>query len=177
VVTSARLLISQNKIQERVRELAREVKKDYLNKKPVLVGVLNGAFIFMADLIRFLDMPAEFDFIAVASYGAKKNSSGKVNLLKDISLDIKNRNVIIVEDIIDTGISTDFIINYLKQKSPKSIRFCVLLNKRERRKVPVQIDYCGFEVPNKFIIGYGLDYNGQYRNLPYVGYIETKKLK
>lgn len=171
MVISAKQLISRAKIQKRVRQLAREIGKDYQNKKPVLVGVLKGAFIFLADLIRDLDMPAEFDFIAVSSYGTKKTSSGKVKLLKDISLDIKNRDVIIVEDIIDSGLSTSYIISYLKRKSPKSIRFCALLNKEERRKVPVKIDYCGFRVPNKFIVGYGLDYNEQYRNLPYVGYI------
>lgn len=172
---SAKLLISSPKIQKRVRELACKIEKNYQDKKPVLIGVLKGAFIFMADLIRSFKTPAEFDFITIASYDDKKSSPGKVKLLKDISISIKNRNVLIVEDIIDTGISADFIINYLKQKSPKSIRFCALLNKQERRKVPVRIDYCGFKVPDKFIVGYGLDYDEQYRNLPYVGYIETKK--
>jgi hypoxanthine phosphoribosyltransferase len=174
MVNSPIQLISRTKIQKRVRELARQFEKDYRNKKPVLVGVLKGAFIFMADLIRFLDIPAEFDFIAVASYGAKKSSSGKVKLLKDISLNIKNKDIIVVEDIIDTGLSTKFIIKKLKRHSPKSIRFCVLLDKPERRKVKVKIDYCGFKVPNKFIVGYGLDYNGRYRNLPYIGYVEAK---
>lgn len=174
MVNSPIPLISRTKIQKRVRELARQFEKDYKHKEPILVGVLNGAFVFLADLIRHIKINVECDFIAVSSYGARTTSSGKIKLLKDVSLNIKNKDIVFVEDIIDTGLSTKFIIKKLKQHSPKSIRFCVLLDRPERRKVNVKIDYCGFKAPNKFIVGYGLDYNGQYRNLPYVGYIETK---
>lgn len=168
-------LISQRKIQKRVGELARQIEKDYQSasggKKPILICVLKGSFMLLADLIRCLKIPVECDFVAISSYGTKTVSSGKIKLKLNISHPIKNRNVIIIEDIVDTGLTTNFLINKLKQLSPKNIRLCTLLDKPDRRKIKVKIDYCGFRIPDKFVVGYGMDYNEQYRYLPYVGYI------
>ena len=171
------VLISQQKIKKRVRELASLIQKDYRRKNPLFIGILKGAFVFLSDLIRHIKIPVECDFVRVASYGNGSVSSGKIKLKAGLSVAIKGRDVIIIDDIVDTGLTMDFLVKRLRPFSPRSVRLCTFLNKPSRRRVKIKIDYCGFKTPNKFIIGYGLDYNGQYRNLPYVGYIASKKLK
>lgn len=166
------VLISQPTIQKRVRELARRISADYRNKKPVLIGVLKGVFVFLADLIRHLRMMVECDFVSLSSYGTKTVSSGKIKCRQDISLMIKGRDVIIIEDIIDSGRTLKYLVTRLKKYQPQSIRVCTLLDKPSQREVEVKIDYIGFKIPNKFVVGYGIDYNEQYRNLPYVGYLK-----
>jgi hypoxanthine phosphoribosyltransferase len=171
------VLISQRKIKNRVRELASLIQKDYRRKNPLLIGILKGAFVFLADIMRYIKIPVECDFVQVSSYGKGDVSSGRIKLKAGISGSIKGRNVIIVDDIVDTGLTMDFLLTKLKSFSPRSVRLCTLLDKPARRRVKIKIDYCGFKVPDKFIIGYGLDYNGQYRNLPYVGHLDSKKIK
>jgi hypoxanthine phosphoribosyltransferase len=166
-----KVLISPGRIEKRVKKIASLINNDYRNKKPVLVGILKGSFVFLADLIRLLKINLECDFIFVSSYGKNKKSSGRIKLIKSALLPMKNKDVIIVEDIIDSGLTPHFVINKIKRLSPKSIRFCVLLDKGKNRRIPVKIDYCGFKVPNKFIVGYGLDCAQKYRNLPYIGYV------
>jgi len=166
-----KILIHSERIKKRVKKIASLINNDYRNKKPVLVGILKGSFIFLADLIRNLKINIECDFIFVSSYGEDKISSGKIKLIKSASLPLKDKDIIIVEDIIDSGLTPYFVINEIRRLSPKSIRFCVLLDKQVPRKIPVKIDYCGFKVPDKFIVGYGLDYAQKYRNLPYIGYV------
>lgn len=170
-------LFSYKKIQKRVRQLAVKITKDYRHKKPIFIGVLKGSFIFLAELIRHLEMPLECDFIDLSSYGKRTVSSGKIKLKAGISESIKGRDVIIIDDIIDTGLTIDFLLKKLRSFSPRSVRLCTLLDKPNHRQVKIKIDYCGFKTPDKFIVGYGLDYKGQYRNLPYVGYFISKKLK
>jgi len=160
--------ITADEIQRKVAELGQKITKDYEGKQPVFVGILKGAFMFMADLIRHVDLPLEIDFLAVSSYGKSTESSGAVMILKDIGVDIEGRDVLIVEDILDTGLTLKHIVKHLMSKHPKSLKICVLLDKKERRKVQIDADYVGFEVPDKFLVGYGLDYAERYRNLPYI---------
>jgi hypoxanthine phosphoribosyltransferase len=160
------ILISRREIKATVKNLADEIAKDYRGKNPLLIGVLKGAFIFMADLIRLLDIPLEIDFIRLSSYGQGTESSGKIRVVQDISTQIEGRNALVVEDIVDTGYSLTFLLGYLKEKKPASLKLCVLADKPSRRQVPVPIDYLGFTVPNKFLVGYGLDWSDKYRNLP-----------
>jgi hypoxanthine phosphoribosyltransferase len=163
-----KVLIDENKISEKVEELALKIDRDYEDKNPVLVGVLKGSFIFLADLVRKMSVPHQIDFLSVASYDGDISSSGVVRLIADLSVNIENRHVLVVEDIIDTGITTEYIINNFRTRNPASVEFVVLLDKRECRKVDVPVKYCGFEIPDHFVVGYGLDYNQQYRNLPYI---------
>lgn len=160
-----KVLIKKKKIHSKVKELANKIQQDYKDKNPLFLGVLQGAFIFLADLVRQIDMNLEINFIEVSSYGANKESSGKVKIEKDIEETIENRHLIIVEDIVDTGLTMNFLIDYLNKRSPASIKICSLTSKPTRREMDVNIDYLGFEVPNKFLVGYGLDFNEQYRNL------------
>lgn len=164
-------LITSAKIHKKIKELARKISKDYKGKKLVLVGILKGAFVFMADLLREIRIPVEIDFIQVSSYGASKTSSGVIKIKKDIDLPIVGKHVLLVEDIIDYGYTLRYLLKFLKVKKPKSIRVCVLLDKPERREVEVPIAYKGFEVPNKFIVGYGLDFSEKFRNLPDVSFL------
>ncbi|MEO0181072.1 MAG: hypoxanthine phosphoribosyltransferase [candidate division WOR-3 bacterium] len=166
-------MISDEEIAKRVSEIASEIERDYKDKNPVLVGVLNGAFIFIADLCRALNMDVEIDFIGVSSYG-DSDRPGVLRLTKDLSVSIEGRDVIVVEDIVDTGRTLFRIIEYLKSKKPKSLSVCAFLDKAERREVPVKVDYVGFVVPNEFLVGYGLDYAGYGRHLPYVKSVDTK---
>jgi hypoxanthine phosphoribosyltransferase len=159
-------LISSVKIKRKVKELARKISKDYKGKKLVLVGILKGAFVFLADLVREIKIPVEIDFIQVRSYGASKTSSGVIKIKKDIDLPIVGKHVLLVEDIIDYGYTMNYLLKFLKVKKPKSIRVCALLDKPARREVQVPIAYKGFEVPNAFIVGYGLDFSEKLRNLP-----------
>jgi len=161
-----KILISRDEIAKAVDRLASEIERDYQDKQPLLISVLKGSFIFTADLIRQLDLPLELDFIRLSSYGAAKESSGKVRIIQGIKTPIKGRNVLVIEDIVDTGITISFLLDYLKKKQPASLKLCTLTDKPSRRRVPVSIDYRGFTVPNKFIVGYGLDLDQKFRNLP-----------
>ena len=161
-----KILISRKEIAEAVSRLAREIERDYQGKQPLLIGVLKGSFVFMADLIRQIDLPLELDFVRLASYGADKESSGKVEVVQWPQMPINNRDVLVVEDIVDTGITTSFLLDYLRKKKPASLKLCALTDKPSRRRVTVPIDYLGLTVPNKFIVGYGLDCDEEYRNLP-----------
>jgi len=172
---SINTLISREQIVQRIAEIGREISDDYRDRNPVLVGVLRGSFVFLADLIRAITIPLEVDFISVESYGNQKNSSGVVRLLQDLNTNIKGRDVILVEDIIDTGITLSYLVENLRTRGPKSLVICALLDKKERRqKEPGIIKYVGFTIPDKFVIGYGLDHAQQYRNLPYVSWVEEE---
>jgi len=161
-------IITNERLKRKVAELGKKISKDYAQRNPVLVGILKGSFIFLADLIRKLDMPHEIDFISVASYGSETQARGVVKLLKDLSINIKGRHVIIVEDIVDTGLTLNYIRKNLLTRSPKSLEIVTLLDKKKRRKVNVPLKYVGFSIPGDFVIGYGLDYDEQYRNLPFI---------
>jgi hypoxanthine phosphoribosyltransferase len=161
-------LVSQEDLQRRVRELGAEISRDYDGKDLFLVGVLKGAVFFLSDLMRAIEVPCEVDFMAVASYGSSTDSSGVVRILKDLDATIEGRDVLIVEDIIDSGLTLSYLLRTLKAREPRSLEVCALLTKPERRKVELPIRYTGFEIPNKFAIGYGLDHAERYRNLPYV---------
>jgi len=164
-----RILISQEQIQEKIRELGKQITEDYKDKDNVLlVGVLKGAFIFMADLIRNIDLPLHVDFMAVSSYGASTKSSGVVRILKDLEHDVEGKNLLIIEDIVDSGLTLSYMCNILKSRNPESIKICALLDKPSRRQVDIEVDYLGFEIPDYFVVGYGLDYGEKYRNLPYI---------
>ena len=163
-----KILIRRDQIAKAVDRLASEIKRDYQDKQPLLIGVLKGSFVFMADLIRQLDLPLELDFIRLSSYGAARESSGKVRVVQGVKTPIKGRDVLVIEDIVDTGITIFFLLDYLKKKQPASLKLCTLTDKPARRRVPVPIDYRGFTVPNKFIVGYGLDLNQRFRNLPHI---------
>lgn len=160
------LLISQEKIQGRVKEIAAQISSDYEGEDVVLIGVLNGAVFFLADLAREITIPVKIDFMRAASYGSRQTSSGKVQLTKDVEIPLRDRSVILVEDIVDTGLTLSHIIEDLKGKGPRSLKTCVLIDKLERRETHVSIDYCGFRVEEGFLVGYGLDFDEQYRNLP-----------
>ena len=161
-----KILIDRDEIVKTVSRLAREIERDYRDKQPLLIGVLKGSFMFMADLIRELDLPLDLDFIRLSSYDATRESSGKVEVIHENKTPVKNRDVLVVEDIVDTGITISFLLDYLKSKKPASLKVCTLTDKPSRRRVPVPIDYRGFTVPNKFIVGYGLDCDQRIRNLP-----------
>ncbi len=166
--------ISSEDIQKRVKEIAVAINNDFKDKNPLLIGILKGAFIFLADLAKHLTISCEFDFMAVSSYGDSTISSGVVRILKDLDESILDRNIILVEDIVDTGLTLDYILNFLKNRSPREIKICVLLDKKECRKKEVPIHYLGFVIPNKFVVGYGLDYQQKFRNLPYIGILEKE---
>lgn len=172
---SRKILISQEQIEKRIASLGREISEDYRDKKPVLVGVLRGSFVFLSDLIRAIEIPIEVDFISVASYGNQTSSGGVVRLLQDLNTNIKGRDVILIEDIADTGITLSYLVENLKTRNPSSLVICALLDKKTRRKVQLEsLKYVGFEIPDKFVIGYGLDHAQQYRNLPYVSWVEEE---
>ncbi len=158
-------LLSEEQIQKRVKELGEQISKDYKGKVPVFIGVLNGAFIFMSDLIKNIDIECEIDFFKLSSYGDSKISSGKVKLLKELNCDVNGRDIIIVEDIVDTGLSIKYIEELFSKHTPNSMRVVSLLVKPESLKYDVKIDYIGFKIPSQFVIGYGLDYQQKYRNL------------
>jgi hypoxanthine phosphoribosyltransferase len=161
-----KILISRDEIAKAVARLAREISRDYQDKEPLLISVLKGSLVFTADLIRQLDFPLELDFIRLSSYGAAREGSGKVRVVQGVKTSIRGRDVLVIEDIVDTGVTISFLLGYLRKKKPASVRLCALTDKPSRRKVPVPIDYVGFTVPNKFIVGYGLDCDERFRNLP-----------
>jgi hypoxanthine phosphoribosyltransferase len=161
-----KLVFPRDVIQKRVKELGKEISRDYAGREVILIGVLNGAFVFMADLIRFLDIPVQVDFVRLASYGSKTESTGEVMFTKDIELPLTAKNVLVVEDIIDTGHTLSYFKDIIALHNPRSIKICALLSKTGRRKTPIVIDYVGFELERGFLVGYGLDYNENYRHLP-----------
>ena len=163
------ILLTGEQVQSRVAELGAQLAADYATRDPVLVSVLKGSIIFLADLVRAMPIPLSIDLMEVSSYGASTESSGQVRILKDLSTSIAEREVIVVEDIIDTGLTLNYLLRYLHEKGPASIRICCLLDKPARRLAEIEIDYRGFTIPDRFVIGYGLDYGERYRNLPYIG--------
>ena len=162
------ILVNEEDLQRRVAELAEEISRDYEGRPPLLVAILKGAVPFLADLMRRLTVPCELDFMAVSSYGSSTDSSGVVRILKDLDIAIAGREVLIVEDIIDSGLTLHYLLRNLQARDPESLEVCALLTKPERRRVDLPIRYVGFEIPNKFAIGYGLDHNERFRNLSYV---------
>jgi len=166
------ILITRDEIAVAVRRLAAEVKRDYQDKLPLLLGILKGSFMFMADLIRQLDFPLEVDFVRLSSYGSEKESSGRIKVVQGLHSRVKGREVLVIEDIVDTGLTVSFFMNYLRRKKPASLKLCALTNKPSRRQAPVAIDYLGFTVPNRFLVGYGLDLNERFRNLPDICVLE-----
>ncbi|MCD6161079.1 MAG: hypoxanthine phosphoribosyltransferase [candidate division Zixibacteria bacterium] len=169
-----KVLFSKRKLASKVKALAKQIKADYNDRNPVFIGILKGSFIFMADLIREFEKECELDFMAVASYGIHQTGSGVVRLIKDININIKNREVLIVEDIIDTGLTSNYVRQYLELRNPKSIEFVTLLNKQDARNIEIDVKYIGFSIPNKFVVGYGLDCAEQYRQLSYIAEYEDK---
>jgi hypoxanthine phosphoribosyltransferase len=163
------ILIGEDALQSRIHDLGNEISSDYAGRELLLVGVLKGAVFFMADLMRSLSVPCEIDFMAISSYGASTDSSGVVRILKDLDINIEGRHVLVVEDIIDSGLTLSYLLRNLESREPASLEICALLTKPSRREIDVPVRYVGFEIPNKFVIGYGLDFAERYRNLPYVG--------
>ena len=170
-----RILFRSAEIEAAISELALQLKKDYQDRNPLLIGILKGSFIFMADLIRHLDFPLQVDFIRLSSYGRGSQTSGKVKVVQGLSTSVKGRNVLVIEDIVDTGLTTSFFLDYLKKKKPASLKLCSLTDKPSRRQVPVTIDYLGFTVPDKFLVGYGIDFDEKFRNLPDICFLESEE--
>ena len=166
------VLISEEEIQDKIRELAKRITEDYRGKDLLLVGVLKGAFILMSDLARQISLPLEFDFMAVASYGSATRTSGVVRILKDLDFEITDRHVLLVEDIIDSGLTLNYLLKYLRGRKPASLEVCALLRKADIQQVDIDVRYEGFEIPPAFVIGYGLDHAQRYRNLPYIALLE-----
>ena len=160
--------ISQKELERKVQSLAKKISTDYKDKHPILVGILKGSFVFLADLVRYINIAHEVDFISVASYGSSTQASGVVRLIKDLNVNIEGRNVIIIEDIVDTGLTLNYIRDNLLSRKPKSVAILTLLEKRQRRPKRIPIKYVGFKIPPDFVVGYGLDYDEKYRNLPYI---------
>ena len=171
-----KLLVSEEDIKKRVKELAEQITKDYKDKSPIFVGILNGCYVFMADLLREVKIDTEVDFVKIRSYESD-SSTGTIKFRKDISADINNRHIIIVEDIIDSGFTINFLVNRLKGSGPKSVAVASLLFKKEIAKIDFEVDYVGFEIPPEFVVGYGLDYDEKYRNLKDVMVLEPKDLE
>jgi hypoxanthine phosphoribosyltransferase len=166
------VLVSADDVQRRVAELGEEISRDYAGRSLLLIGVLKGAVFFLSDLMRFIDIPVEVDFMAVASYGSATDSSGVVRILKDLDAAIEDRDVLIVEDIVDSGLTLQYLMRNLGSRNPRTLEVCALLTKPERRKVDLPTRYVGFEIPNRFVVGYGLDYAERHRNLPFVAVLE-----
>jgi hypoxanthine phosphoribosyltransferase len=162
------VLIDEIALQNRIAELGEEISADYAGRDLLLIGVLKGAVFFMADLMRRLTVPCEIDFMAISSYGASTDSSGVVRILKDLDINVEARHVLVVEDIIDSGLTLSYLVRTLEARNPATLEICALMTKPERREIDVDVRYVGFEIPNRFVIGYGLDFAERYRNLPYV---------
>ena len=169
-----RVLFTEAELKARVAELGAQITADYQGKKPIVISILRGSYIFMADLTRSIDLPITVDFMAVSSYGAGTSSSGQVKIVKDLSENIEGRDVIVVEDILDSGNTLSYLLTILENRHPASIRLCTLLDKPERRVKPVKVHYSGFTIPDAFVVGYGLDYAEKYRNLPYIGILKPE---
>ena len=170
----ASVLLGEAEVRARVAELAARISADYAGREPLLVGLLKGAVIFLADLVRALKVPHEVDFIAVSSYGASSTSSGVVRLLKDLDQDIEGRDVLLVEDIVDSGLTVDYLLRTLRERRPASLEVCVLLVKPAELRVDLAVRYRGFEIPSAFVVGYGMDYDQRYRNLPHVAVLKPQ---
>ena len=168
------VLFSEEQLKNRVREIAQQITADYQGNEIMLISVLRGSFVFMADLCRAIDLPCTLDFMAVSSYGKGTKSSGQVQITKDLSEDISDRHIIVVEDILDSGNTLSYLLKILENRHPASIRLCTLLDKPDRRVKPVEVHYSGFTIPDAFVVGYGLDYAEKYRNLPYIGILKPQ---
>src|SRR5215831_2531893 len=166
------ILIDAEKLQTRISEMGASITRDYVDKTPHLICVLKGATMFLADLMKTIDLPLTIDFIAVSSYGKEKKSSGEVQVVKDLGESLEGRHVLIVEDILDTGLTLNYLINNFKSRGPASIKIVSLLNKPSRREIPVEASYVGFDIPDAFVVGYGLDFAERYRNLPFIAVLQ-----
>ncbi len=175
-LSNTKILLSEQQIEKRVQELASEISRDFIGEELLVVGILKGAFIFLADLIRNMDVLVQVDFMDVSSYGLSTKSSGEVRIMKDLEQPIEGKNVLIVEDIIDSGTTLKFILEILQRRKPRTLKVCSFLDKPSRRRVPVAPDYNGFTIEDHFIVGYGLDYAEQYRNLPMVSILLNQEL-
>ncbi|MBB6696862.1 hypoxanthine phosphoribosyltransferase [Clostridium algidicarnis] len=167
-----KILLTEEELEKKVKEIGSQISEDYKGKELVLIGVLKGSVVFMSDLMKEISIYCSMDFMAVSSYGNASESSGVVRILKDLDESIENKHVIIIEDIIDSGITLEYLIKYLKGRNPKSIEIACLLNKKDRRKANIGVKYLGFDVPDYFLVGYGLDFAERYRNLPYIGILK-----
>jgi hypoxanthine phosphoribosyltransferase len=168
-----RPIVTQEEMRARIRELGKQITADYTEKDLVLVGVLKGAYAFYADLARAIRVSLRVDFLMVASYGSRAKTSGKVKMVTELTEDIKGKDVLLVEDIVDSGLTVQYLVKALAKKKPRSIKVCTLLSKPDRRTIDVAIDYVGFNIPNKYVVGYGLDYQQKYRNLPYLAVLDV----
>jgi hypoxanthine phosphoribosyltransferase len=171
------VLFTEEQIAQRVRELAGQLSADYAGRDVVAVGVLKGAWVFLADLVRLMTVPVTVDFVMVSSYGAGCDSSGVVELVLDLKCRLEDRDVLVVEDIMDSGLTLKYIIDNLRLRRPRSLKVVALMNKPDRRRTDIEADYVGFRIPNKFVVGYGVDFAERFRNLPYIGYVEEPKAK
>ena len=167
-----RPIVTQEQMRTRIKELGKQIMADYADKNLILVGILKGAYAFYADLCRAIRIPLRVDFLVVSSYGSGAKSGGKVKIVSDLTEDIKGRDVLLVEDIVDSGLTVQYLVRQLSERKPRSIRVCALLSKPDRRTVNVPLHYVGFEIPNKYVVGYGLDYQQKYRNLPYLAVLD-----
>jgi hypoxanthine phosphoribosyltransferase len=170
----SQVLFNEEQIKFRIAEIASQINDDYQDKHPVFVGVLKGVFIFMADLLRKIEIDCDVDFLAISNYSNDARNRGMVRLVKDLEISIEGRHVLFIEDVIDTGLTLNFLLRNLQERNPASLRVCTLFNKASRRLIELPIQYKGFDLPDKFVVGYGLDYNEKYRNLPYVGIIKAE---
>lgn len=168
-----KVLLSEQELHERIAQLGETISKEYAGKNPLFVGILKGVVVFFADMIRAVDIPCEIDFMAVSSYSGTE-STGSLKIKKDLGVDIRDRHVVILEDILDTGLTLSRTVELLKSRGPASLKICTLLDKPDRRTAPIQADFVGFTIPNEFVVGYGLDFNERYRNLPYVGILKPE---
>lgn len=169
-----RPMVTQEEMRARIKELGKQIAADYAGKDLVLVGVLKGAYAFYADLARAIRIPMRVDFLIVASYGGQSKTSGKVKVITELTEDVKGKDVLLVEDIVDSGLTVQYLVKTLAKHKPKSIKVCTLLSKPDRRTIDVQLDYVGFKIPNKYVVGYGLDYQQKYRNLPYLAVLDLE---
>lgn len=169
-----KILYTQKQIQQKILELGDRITKDYKNKNPILISLLKGAVVFMSDIMRSIDLKCEIDFMCVSSYGKNAIGSGNIKIIKDLDIDVCGKDIIIIEDILDSGLTLQHIMSILSQKKINSINICALLNKPSRRIIHMDVKYIGFDVPDEFIVGYGLDYNEKYRNLPYIGVLKRE---
>lgn len=168
----SKILLSQEQLEQRVAQIGAEITRDFAGRAPLFVGVLKGCFVFMADLMRHVDLPCSIDFMAVSSYGSGTKTTGAVKIIKDLNQDIEGRDIILVEDILDSGVTLHYLTEYLSVRKPATITIATLMDKPSRRKAPVYARYSGFEIPDAFVVGYGLDYDERYRNLPYIGILK-----
>ena len=170
------ILIDEETLRQKVKELGEQISEDYAGKNPLFIGILKGSVVFLSDLMRYTDIPLNIDFMSVSSYGAATESSGVVRILKDLDTAVSGRDILIIEDILDSGLTLDYLIRILEERSPSSIRLCVLLhkNKSSGRQLSRKVDYLGFEIEDEFVVGYGLDYDETYRNLPYVAVLKDE---